>query len=121
MSGHPDGVDTGVLVLEQALETITVHAQPADLPAHLDVDVSKMQPSDVLHLADLPHNPALEFTGAEDLAIASLHYSRTAEAVEEILKEDAEGVVPESALTGEDAVVDLRASAKVESDTVTGV
>ncbi len=121
LSGHPDGVDTGVLVLEQALEAITVHAQPADLPAHLDVDVSKMLPGDVLHLADLPHNPALEFTGAEDLAIASLHYSRTAEAVEEILKEEAEGVVPESALTGEDAVVDLRASAKEGSDTVTGV
>lgn len=121
LTGHPDGVDTGVLVLEQALETITVHAQPADLPAHLDVDVSKMQPGDVLHLADLPHNPALEFTGAEELAIASLHYSRTAAEVEETLKEDAEGVVPESALTGEDAVVDLRASAKVESDTVTGV
>lgn len=121
LSGHPDGVDTGVLVLEQALETITVHAQPVDLPAHLDVDVSKMQPGDVLHLADLPHNPAVEFTGAEDLAIASLHYSRTAAEVEETLKEDAEGVVPESALTGEDAVVDLRASAKVESDTITGV
>ena len=121
LSGHPDGVDTGVLVIEQALESITVHAQPADLLAHLDVDVSQMQPGDVLRVADLPHNPKIEFTSAEDLAIVSLHYSRTAEAVEEIEQEEAAGMVPESALTGEDAVVELRASAKEDSDTVTGV
>ncbi len=118
---HPDGVDTGVLVLEQALETITVHAQPADLPAHLDVDVSHLQPGDVLRVADLPHNPKVDFTSAEDLAIVSLHYSRTATEVEAINEEEAAGAVPVDALTGEDAVTDLRASDKVESDTVTGV
>ena len=121
LSGHPDGVDTGVLVIEQAMEAITVHAQPADLLAHLDVDVSQMQPGDVLRVSDLPHNPKIEFTSAEDAAIVSLHYSRTAEAVEEIEQEEAAGAVPESALTGEDAVVELRASAKEGSDTVTGV
>ena len=121
LSGHPDGVDTGVLVIEQAMEAITVHAQPADLIAHLDVDVSQMQPGDVLRVSDLPHNPTIEFTSAEDAAIVSLHYSRTAAEVEETLVEDAAGEIPVSALTGEDAVVDLRASAKVESDTVTGV
>ena len=119
--GHPYGVDTGVLVLEQALETITVHAQPADLPAHLDVDVSHLQPGDVLRVADLPHNPKVDFTSAEDLAIVSLHYSRTAEAVEAINEEEAAGAVPVDALTGEDAVTDLRASAKEGSDTITGV
>ena len=119
--GHPDGVDTGVLVIEQALEAITVHAQPADLIAHLDVDVSQMQPGDVLRVSDLPHNPAIEFTSAEDTAIVSLHYSRTAAEVEETLVEDAAGEVPVSALTGEDAVVELRASDRVESDTITGV
>ncbi len=121
LTGHPDGVDTGVLVLEQALETITVHAQPADLPAHLDVDVSGLQPGNVLRVSDLPHNPKVEFTSAEDLAVVSLHYSRTAEAVEAINEEEAAGAVPVDALTGEDAVVELRASDKVESDTVTGV
>ncbi len=120
LTGHPDGVDSGVLVLEQALEAITVHAQPADLIAHLDVDVSQMQPGDVLRVADLPHNPKLAFTSAEDLTIASLHYSRTAEAVEEIAQEEAAGAVPVDALTGDDAVTELRASDRPESDTVTG-
>jgi len=119
--GQPADVASGVLILEQTMEQITVHAQPADLPAHLDVDVSTMAAGDVLRVSDLPHNPKVEFTSAEDAAIASVHYSRTAEAVEEINAEEAAGAVPVSALTGEDAVVDLRASAKVESDTVTGV
>lgn len=119
--GSPEGVDTGVLVLEQAMEAITVHAQPADLPAHLDVDVSHLQAGEVLRVADLPHNPSVEFTSAEDLAIVSLHYSRTAEEVETINEEEAAGAVPVDALTGEDAVVELRSTDKVESDTVTGV
>jgi large subunit ribosomal protein L25 len=119
--GQPDGVDTGVFVLEQAMETITVHAQPADLPAHLDVDVSHLQAGDVLRVSNLPHNPKVEFTSAEDAAIVSLHYSRTADAIEAIDQEEAAGAVPVDALTGEDAVVELRASDKIESDTITGV
>ena len=119
--GHPDGVDAGVLVIEQAMESITVHAQPADLLAHLDVDVSHMVAGDVLRVSDLPHNPKIEFTSVEDAAIVSLHYSRTAGAVEEIAQEEAAGAVPESALTGGDAVVELRASDKPGSDTITGV
>lgn len=120
-SGHPDGVDTGVLVLESALEAITVHAEPGDLPAHLDVDVSKMVAGDVLRVSDLPHYPKVEFTTAEDAAVVSLHYSRTAEAVEEIAQEEAAGTVPTDALTGADAVTELRASDKEGSDSVTGV
>lgn len=119
--GHPDGVDTGVLVIEQALEAITVHAKPADLVAHLDVDISHMQPGDVLRVSDLPHKRALAFSGAEDQAIVSLHYSRTAEAIEEIQAEEAAGAASEAALTGADAVVELRASAKAGSDSITGV
>lgn len=115
LTGHPASVDTGEAVLEQTLEQITVHAQPGDLPAHLDVDVSGLAPGDVLHVSDLPHNPTLEFTSGEETAIAALHYSRTAAAVEE-----ADASVPEEALSGQDAVVELRSTDKLDSDTVTG-
>lgn len=82
--GSPTSVDTGEAVLEHTLETITVHAKPADLPEHLDVDIAHMNVGDVLHVSDLPHNAKLDFTTAETTAIAALHYSRTAAAVEEI-------------------------------------
>jgi len=111
--GEPPTVVTGEAVLEQTLEAITVHAEPANLPAHLDVDVAHLSPGDVLHVSDLPHNALLEFTSGEETAIAALHYSRTAQAVEEA---DAAVVEP----TGADAVTELRAGDDVNSDSVTG-
>jgi len=113
--GSPAAVGTGEAVLEHTLETITVHAQPADLPAHLDVDVSHLNVGDVLHVSDLPHNAKLEFTTAETTAIAALHYSRTAAAVEE-----ADVAATEAEPTGADAVTELRADSDPTTDSVTG-
>ncbi len=114
--GAPSTVATGEAVLEQTLEAITVHAVPGNLPTHLDVDVSHLNPGDVLHVSDLPHNPKLEFTSGEETAIAALHYSRTAQAVEE-----ADIAAAEAEPTGADAVVELRADADASTDSVTGV
>ena len=112
--GEPATIATGEAVLEQTLEAITVHAEPGNLPAHLDVDVSHLSPGDVLHVSDLPHNPLLEFTSGEETAIAALHYSRTAQALEEA------DVAAEAEPTGADAVVELRADADANTDSVTG-
>ncbi len=114
--GEPPTVATGEAVLEQTLEAITVHAEPGNLPAHLDVDVAHLSPGDVLHVSDLPHNPLLEFTSGEETAIAALHYSRTAQAVEE-----ADVAAAEAEPAGLDAVTELRADADAGSDSVTGV
>jgi len=113
--GEPASVGTAEAVLEQTLEAITVHAEPANLPAHLDVDVSHLNPGDVLHVSDLPHNAKLEFTTGEETAIAAVHYSRTAQAVEE-----ADTAAAEAEPAGADAVVELRADADANSDSVTG-
>ena len=115
LNGVPNDVAVNDALLEQTMEMISVHAEPANLPAHLDVDVSSMKVGDVLRVSDLPHNPKLEFTTSEDTPIASVHYSKTAQAVEE-----ADEAVPVSPLTGEDAVVELRADADASSDSITG-
>ena len=112
--GVPPDVTLNGALLEQTLESIDVHAQPADLPAHLDVDVSQMKIGDVLRVADLPHNPKVEFTTHEDAAIVAVHVSRTAQQAEE------DAAVSEGALTGADAVTELRADADGNSDTITG-
>ena len=78
--GEPASVATGEGVMEQTLETIAVHAQPKDLPPHLDVDISHLTPGDVLHVSDLPHNAALEYTTGEETVIVSVQYARTAQA-----------------------------------------
>lgn len=113
--GEPASVATGEAILEHTLEMITVHAQPADLPAHLDVDVSHLSVGDVLHVSDLPHNPKVEFTTAEETAIAAVHYSRTAQALDE-----ADEAAAEALPTGQDAAVEMRADSDRDSDTVLG-
>ncbi len=115
--GTPQDVALNGALLEQTLEAITVHAQPTDLPPHLDVDVSGLKIGDVLRVADLPHNPKLDFAQAEDVAIASVHVSSTAQQVEEA---DTAVAAEEAEPTGSDAVVELRADADRDSDTVTG-
>ncbi len=114
--GTPRDVTVNGALLEQILETITVHAEPTNLPPHLDVDVSRMTIGDVIRVADLPHNPKLDFVLAEDAAIASLHVSTTAQQVEEADEAAAETL--EAA--GSDAVTELHADADRDSDSVTG-
>ncbi len=115
--GMPSDVTLNDALLEHLLDTITVHAQPADLPAHLDVDVSQMKIGDVLRVSDLPHNPKIEFTTGEEVAIAAVHVSKVAHDVE-----DADSAAEEAAqgLTGEDAVTEMRSDADRDSDSVLG-
>ena len=110
--GIPPDATRGIAVLEQTMETIAVHAQPSNLPPHLDVDVSHLKAGDILHVSDLPHNAKLEFTAGESAVIATVHYSRTAEALEA----DEAAAEP----TSTDAVTELRSDADFESDSVTG-
>lgn len=112
--GTPEDVALNGALLEQMLESIDVHAQPGDLPTHLDVDVSQLKIGDVLRVADLPHSPKVEFTTNEDIAIAAVHISKTAQQVEDA------GALSEEALTGQDAVTELRADADQASDSITG-
>ncbi len=115
--GMPSDVTLNDALLEHLLDTITVHAQPADLPPHLDVDVSQMKIGDVLRVADLPHNPKLEFTAGEDVAIAAVHVSKTAQDVEEA---DVAAADHLPGVTGEDDVTEMRADVDRDSDTVLG-
>jgi large subunit ribosomal protein L25 len=51
--GEPAGVKTGGMLSLVARE-LHVEALPADVPEHVDVDVTHMEVGDVLRLADLP-------------------------------------------------------------------
>lgn len=115
--GTPEDVRLNGALLEQTLDHIEVTAQPDDLPAHLDVDVSGLKVGDVIRVADLPHIPKVAFTTHEDVAVAAVHVSTTARQVEEA---EATAPVSEQPLSGPDAVTELRADADRDSDTVTG-
>ena len=103
--GTPRDVELNGALLEQFLDHITVHAEPANLPAHIDVDVSKLRLGDVLSVADLPRTPGVDFTTSDEIAVAAVHASSVA----------AEVQATEDALPhGEDAVVEMRSGRRCQ-------
>jgi len=61
LQGVPLGVRTEGGILEQMLREVEIECLPADIPGHLDVDVSELTFGKVLRVSDLPHNQKLKF------------------------------------------------------------
>jgi large subunit ribosomal protein L25 len=61
LQGVPIGVKTEGGILEHMLREVEVECLPADIPSHIDVDVSHLTFAKVLRVADLPHNEKLKF------------------------------------------------------------
>jgi large subunit ribosomal protein L25 len=82
-------------LIEQPLTSLTVHAIPANIPSHVEVDISEMDIGDTIRVGDiaLPEGVSTELDPEEAVVIAA----RTAagEAAEE--GEGAEAAAPEGA------------------------
>src|SRR5580700_7414976 len=61
LQGVPLGVKTEGGILEQILREVEIECLPADIPIHIDVDVSELTFGKVLRVSDLPHNEKLKF------------------------------------------------------------
>ena len=68
--GVPVGVKTQGGILEHVLREVEVECLPADIPSHLDVDVSNLELHGVIHVSDLPHSGSIKFLGEEDATVA---------------------------------------------------
>ena len=61
LKGEAEGVKTQGGILEQIQREVEVECLPADIPSHLDADVSHLVFGIVLRVSDLPHDPKLKF------------------------------------------------------------
>ncbi|HXE91861.1 MAG TPA: 50S ribosomal protein L25 [Terriglobales bacterium] len=61
LQGVPEGVKTEGGILEQVLREVEVECLPADIPSHIDVDVTHLIHGKVLRVSDLPHDAKLKF------------------------------------------------------------
>ncbi|HTC45894.1 MAG TPA: 50S ribosomal protein L25 [Candidatus Aquilonibacter sp.] len=61
LQGVPAGVKTEGGILEQMLREVEIECLPADIPSHIDVDVTELTFGKVLRVEDLPHNEKLKF------------------------------------------------------------
>jgi large subunit ribosomal protein L25 len=68
--GVPVGVKTAGGILDQVLREVEIECLPADIPSHIDVDVSGMNIWDAMRISDLPHAGSMKFLNAEDATVA---------------------------------------------------
>jgi len=106
--GVPAGVKTGGGILSQVLHEVEVECLPADIPGHIDIDVSGLELHGAVHVSDLPHNDKVKFLGDEHALVAHVTVMR-----EEVVEEPVAGATePEVAKKGkQDAPADAAAAA----------
>ena len=93
--GVPTGVKNEGGILDQVLREVEIECLPADIPNHIDVDVTGLALHGVLRVSDLPHSDKIKYLKNEDATVAHVVAIR-----EEVVAAPAEGEV---AATGEAA------------------
>jgi large subunit ribosomal protein L25 len=114
--GIPVGVRSQGGILEHVLREVEIECLPADIPSHLDVDVSNMELHGLIHVSDLPHSGSIKFLGDENATVAHVTVIKEeVVAVEEVVaaptepevakkgKTDAAGAAPAAAAPAADA------------------
>ena len=106
--GVPVGVKMGDGVLSQVLHEVEIECLPADIPSHIDVDVSGLEVNGAIHISDLPHSDKVTFLGDEEAMVAHVTVIK-----EEVEPEPVAGVTePEVAKKGKaDATPEAAAAA----------
>ena len=52
------------------LREVEIECLPADIPSHIDVDVSELEMHQVLRVSGLPHSDKIKYLTAEDATVA---------------------------------------------------
>ena len=68
--GVPVGVRVEGGILDHILREVEIECLPADIPSHIDVDVSNLSIGQGVHVSDLPHGGSLKFLTDEDATVA---------------------------------------------------
>jgi large subunit ribosomal protein L25 len=90
--GIPIGVKTAGGILDQVLREVEVECLPADIPRHIDVDVTGLDMHGVVRVGDLPHSDKVKYLNSADATVAHVVSIR-----EEVVPVAAEAVVTDAA------------------------
>jgi len=86
LMGIPLGVKNSGGILDQVLREVEIECLPADIPNHIDVDVTPLEMHGVLRVSDLPHSDKIKYLNSEDATVAHVVSIR-----EEVAATPAEG------------------------------
>ena len=70
LTGVPAGVKNSGGILDQILREVEIECLPADIPDHIDIDVSGLELYGAIHVSDLPHAGKLKFLQDEHALVA---------------------------------------------------
>ena len=119
--GVPIGVKAQGGILEHVLREVEIECLPADIPGHLDVDVSNLEMNQSIHVSDLPHSGSIKFLTDEGLTVAHVAAIREEVVEPEAVDATATPAEPEVAKKGKgetetapDAKADAKPDAKAE-------
>ena len=76
------------------MREVEIECLPADIPSHLDVDVSGLELHGLIRVKDLPHSGSIKFLAEEDATVAHVT----------IVKEEAAPAAEEAVATTEPEV-----------------
>lgn len=68
--GTSVGVKTFGGILDQLLREVEIECLPADIPGHIDVDITELGLHEVLRVSSLPHSDKIKYLTAEDAPVA---------------------------------------------------
>jgi large subunit ribosomal protein L25 len=97
LKGESYGVKTEGGILEHVLREVEIECLPADIPGHIDLDVTELKFGEVLRVKDLPHAEGkLAFLTPEDQVVAHVvAVKEVVEATPEAVAADATAVPAE--------------------------
>ena len=70
LKGEAPGVKVQGGILEQILREVEIECLPADIPGHIDADVSQLMFGQVIRISDLPHSDKVKFVTDEGQPVA---------------------------------------------------
>ena len=70
LKGEAPGVKQQGGILEQVLREVEIECLPADIPSHIDADVSQLMFGQVIRVSDLPHAGKVKFLTDEGQSVA---------------------------------------------------
>ena len=77
--GTPEGVKTGGGILEEIVHHVHIECDPANIPDHIDVDVSALTIGHSLHVSDLKLPEGVEVTDEPGTTVAVVSAPKTEE------------------------------------------
>jgi large subunit ribosomal protein L25 len=86
--GEALAVHRGDGMVDQELSALPIRAKPADLPPHLEIDISEMEIGDSIRASEMPLPAGVELDVDGDSVVVIAHPPRVAEQVEEVAAEE---------------------------------